>query len=340
MNLQVREFQLNCQVKIEGLELDVVRVCFIGAGAHANAVHYPSLASMEDVEIVAICDLIEERLRRTAKKYGVKNTFKDYKEMLSKVKADAIYVIMPPHHLYDIVAYCLRRGLNVFIEKPPGVTPYQTKSMALLAKHHGCRTMVGFNRRFIPLVRKVRELIEKRGPIIQAVATFYKHYFGDIIPYYDGAVDILTCDAIHAVDMLRWMCGEPIDVVSLVNKFYTNYENSFIALMKFDSGAVGVLLTNWAAGSRIHTFEMHSRGISAFINPDDKAVIYMDNKEEPITISTTEAANSEDRVYYYGFYSENRHFIDCIKYDREPETNFEDAAKTMELVYLIYKKRI
>jgi len=320
--------------------LDVVRVCFVGAGVHANAVHYPSLSSMRDVEIVAICDLNEERLRRTAEKYDIENTFKNYKEMLSKVKVDAVYIIMPPHHLYDIVVYCLRKGLNVFIEKPPGVSLYQTKSMAILAKRYGCKTMVGFNRRFIPLIRKVREIVEKKGPIVQAVATFYKHYFSEIIPYYDGAVDILTCDAIHAVDMLRWMCGEPVTVASLISKFYTDYENSFLALIKFDSGATGVLLTNWAAGSRVHTFEMHSRGISAFINPDEKAVIYVDNRDEPIVISTTEVARSNDRVYYYGFYYENRHFIDCIRYDKEPETNFEDAAKTMELVYLIYKKRI
>lgn len=320
--------------------MDIVKVSFIGAGIHANLVHYPSLASMRGVEIVAICDLIEERLRKTAEKYNIKNTFKDYKEMLSKVKTDAVYIIMPPHHLYDIVVYCLRKGLNVFIEKPPGITPYQTRSMAILAKRHGCKTMVGFNRRFIPLIRKVKELVEKRGPIVQAVATFYKHYFGEVILYYNGAVDILTCDAIHAVDMLRWICGEPISVVSSVNSFYTNYENSFISLIKFDSGATGVLLTNWAAGSRIHTFEMHARGISAFINPDDKAIIYMDGKEEPITISTTEAANSDNRVYYYGFYSENEHFINCIRYDKEPETNFEDAVKTMELIHLIYKNRI
>jgi len=320
--------------------VDVVRVCFIGAGVHANAVHYPSLASMPDVEIVAICDLIEERLRSTAERYGVELTFKDYKEMLAKVRPDAVYVIMPPHQLYDIVVYCLKRGLNVFIEKPPGVTPYQTRSLAAIARKHGCKTMVGFNRRFIPLLRKARELVESRGPIIQAVATFYKHRLDGEILYYDGAVDVLTCDVIHAVDTLRWLCGEPVKVASVVRRLYTDYENSFLALIQFDSGAVGVLLSNWVAGARVHTFEIHSRGASAFVNPDDRATIYLDGRAEPLVMTTTEAAGSSDRVHYYGFYQENRHFIECIKRDREPETNFEDAAKTMELIYLIYKHQI
>ena len=107
--------------------------------------------------------------------------------------------------------------------------------------------------------------------------------------------------------------GEVGTVASLINQFYAEYNNSFNALIKFKGGTVGFLMTKWAVGKRIHTFEMHSRGISAFINPDDKAVIYADNCEEPIaTITAAEAAGSQDRVKYYGFYDENRHFIDRI----------------------------
>ncbi|MEM1990380.1 MAG: Gfo/Idh/MocA family oxidoreductase [Candidatus Bathyarchaeia archaeon] len=321
--------------------MDKVRVGVIGAGAHANFAHYPSLASMRDVEIVAISDLNEERLNKTADKYGVIGRYKDFREMIDKERLDAVYIIVPPHQLYDLAIFCLKKRLNVFVEKPPGITYEQNRNMALTAKKYGCKTMVGFNRRFIPLMRKVRAIVEERGPIIQCAATFYKSMVGAWLPYYEGAVDILTCDAIHAVDTLRWMGGEVETVASLINQFYAEYNNSFNALIKFKGGTVGFLMTNWAVGKRIHTFEMHSRGISAFINPDDKAVIYADNCEEPIaTITAAEAAGSQDRVKYYGFYDENRHFIDRIKEDKEPETNFEDAAKTMELINKIYNSQI
>ncbi len=298
---------------------------------------------MEDVEIVAICDLNVERLRMTADKYGVKRRYTDYRRMLKEVRMDAIYIITPPHQLFDLVMDCLEAQLDVFIEKPPGVTAEQTRNMARLARKNGCITMVGFNRRFIPLMRKVKEMVEKRGPIVQCVATFYKYEslrHVVVPPYYRGAVDILTCDAIHCVDTLRWMCGEAREVVSMISKFYVDYENSFNALIRFESGAVGILMTNWAAGHRIHTFEMHARGISAFVNPDDKAVIYMDDRDQPVIIGTQEAAGSNDRVVYYGFYAENRHFIDCVKEGKQPETNFEDAAKTMELVERIYRAAV
>ena len=73
-----------------------VRVAFIGAGGMANAVHYPSLAEMHDVEIVALADLFEEKREETAKKWNVKRTFPDYRSMLESVKCDAVYCIMPP----------------------------------------------------------------------------------------------------------------------------------------------------------------------------------------------------------------------------------------------------
>ncbi len=320
--------------------MDKVKVGFIGAGNFANTMHYPSLSEMKDVEIVSICDLDVEKLNSTADKYSVEGRYTDYKKMLDEVELDAVYVIMPPHHLFDLVIESLNRKLNVFIEKPPGVTKEQTRNMALLAEKNGCLTMVGFNRRFIPLMRKAKDIVEERGPIIQAISTFYKSSVGSL-PYYNGAIDILTCDAVHAVDTLRWMAGgEVVSVASDIKSLYADYDNSFNALACFESGAVGVLLTNWVVGKRIHTFEMHSKGISAFVDPNESAVIYSDNKEEPQVLKVTDVGKSEEYRIFYGYYYEDRHFIDCLKEEEEPETSFSDALRTMELVETIYGSQI
>jgi len=310
------------------------RIGIIGAGSHANAVHYPSLASIEEAEITAICDIDGERLQKTGDKYGVKNRYSDYKMMMEKEDLEAVYVIMPPYQLYDIVVDCLKEGLSVFIEKPPGVSVQQTRSLAWHADKHGCRTMVGFNRRFIPLMRKVKEMVEERGPINQCVSVFYKNLLSEEPPYYRGAVDILTSDTIHAVDTLRWMGGgEAKKVYSSVRKLFSEYYNSFNALVYFENGTIGFLMSNWAAGTRIHMFEMHSKGISALINPNEKALVYADDKPEPKIIPTHEAAGGSKEFHvYYGFYDENKHFIECVLKDEQPETCFEDAVKTMELI--------
>ncbi|MCC6728517.1 MAG: Gfo/Idh/MocA family oxidoreductase [Chthonomonadales bacterium] len=316
----------------------MVRLGLIGAGGMANSVHYPSLATMDDVRLEALCDLDRERLDRTAAAFAVPRTFTDYRRMLDSVRVDAVYVLMPPHQLFDLVLDALERGKHVFIEKPPGVTVEQCRQMAAAAERSGVLGMVGFNRRFIPLMRACRDRVLARGPVTQCVASFYKCY-RDQPAYYRGATDVLTCDAVHAVDMLRWMGGEARTVASLVDRREADYDNAFNALVRFAGGATGVLLSNWTVGGRVHRFEMHGPGVSAYADPDGEAVLLEDGGAPEVLASRTVAGSEEFRVYY-GFEAENRHFIDCIRDGVTPLTSLADAVRTMELVERIYHSRL
>ena len=189
-----------------------VTIALIGAGGMANSVHYPSLAECDDVTLVGLCDVVPSKLHATAERFEIAHTFTDYREMLEKTSPDAVYILMPPQHLFPLVIHCLSQGHHVFIEKPPGVTLHQTQEMARAAEKHGCKTMVGFNRRFIPLLQQVKAKVEAHGSIIQCMATFHKNSPSAL--YYDGIIDVLTCDAIHAVDTLRWLGGGEVKAVA------------------------------------------------------------------------------------------------------------------------------
>lgn len=319
--------------------MKTVKLALIGAGDMANSVHYPSLKRFEDVQMAALCDLVPDKLHATAEKFEIDRTYTDYKRMIEEVAPDAVYALMPPHHLFDVVMHCLAQKLHVFIEKPPALTTAQTRHMARVAEQNDCITAVGFQRRHIPLLTAARAEVEARGTIHQCVCTFYKNTV-DQGPYYGGAIDILTCDAIHAVDTLRWLGGEARSVASDVRSLYKEWPNAFNALITFDTGATGVLLTNWMTGTRFFTVEMHAKGISAFVNPDQNARIFADNDKESRTLDTKEVSGSQEHFIYYGFYHENRHFIDCVKSGQQPMTCFEDAVKTMELVDRIYQSQI
>src|SRR5438132_13841281 len=85
-----------------------VCVAMIGAGSMANTVHYPSLASFDDVEIAAICDLNEARLNATADKYGVERRCSDYRKMVEEIAPDAVYAIGPPDTMYSVWVWLLQ----------------------------------------------------------------------------------------------------------------------------------------------------------------------------------------------------------------------------------------
>jgi predicted dehydrogenase len=313
--------------------MDFVRVGFIGAGSMANAVHYPSVAGTPQAQLVAICDLNEERLQKTADRYGVpkEHRYTDYRRMLEREDLDAVYVIMPPMGLLPIVLDCLKACKHVFIEKPPGCNSDEAWAMAEEAERQKVKTCVGFNRRYAAVYRYSKSEVLKRGAISQALAEFHKDMLGQG-PYY--GMSILRTDIIHAVDILRDLLGEPVEVAAHVWSRYERWENShnqFAALIRFDRGAVGILTASRTAGSRYERFEVHGKGISAYIRAPEQAEIH--RQGEGIEIVTDEQlTGTTDRRITYGYLEETRHFISCILNDEMPLTNFTDAAKTMDLV--------
>ena len=212
-----------------------LKIACVGAGRLAQSSHLPSLTALDAVELAAISDLDPARLEEAAGRFGIKNRYLDYRGMLEKERPDAVFVIVPPHHVYDIMVFCLQRKLHVFLEKPPGLTSGQTRQLALLAEANHCLTMVGFQRRHIPLLKLVRGRL---GDVDQIMVSYYKNTVGQP-PYYNGAIDILRCDAIHAVDTLRWLGGEVAALASSVRSLHATYDNSFNALLRFQSGVVG-----------------------------------------------------------------------------------------------------
>ena len=309
-----------------------IRVAMIGAGSMANRVHYPSLASFDDVEIAAICDIDSERLNTTADKYHVERRYSDYRRMVQEIAPDAVYAIGPPHIMFDIWTWCLGQGLNLYIEKPMGITIHQARALAHLSEEKSCITQVSFQRRTCPVVVKLREECLKRGPIIHAVCKFYKCA---ISPHL-GARDHMMDDGVHAIDTLRWMCsGKVVGVHSLTKRVQVPDINFVSAMLEFDNGATGIMLNSWSSGRRIFAVEMHAPGICVEAELEDIGTLYADGDTQGVAYDTREVAGSDELYVYGGFRAKNREFIDCLKSGEQPSSHFGDAVKTMEVAETI-----
>ena len=318
-----------------------VRVAMIGAGGRALSIHYPSLRDLPGAKMVSVCELDEARRQRAADEYAIPSQYADLEEMIEREKPDAVYACMPPHHLYDVCATVIEMGCNLFVKKPPAVTTEQARQLAHLARRHQVLTGVTFQRRFAPVIRQGKALVEKQGPVHTAHAAFYKNWVG-ASPYYRGAMDMLTCDGIHAVDTLRYLCGSEVEAVSSDSRrLNAGHWNIHLALVRFSSGATGVLLVNFMTGRRMFTVEIHGPGICVLGNPEEGARLYADNETEPRQVlDPFEMSGSQEGYRAFGGYDTNRHFIDCVKKGRQPETNLEDAVKTMELVDAVYDRQL
>ena len=305
-----------------------IRVAMIGAGSHANAVHYPSLASFDDVEIAAICDLDPERLNTTADKYGVDGRYTDYQRMVDESAPDAVYAIGQPDVMYGIWAWCLRRGLNLYIEKPMGLTVHQARMLAHLAAEKACITQVSFQRRACPMLVKLRQECLRRGPIVHAVCEFYKYAVGPFL----GAGDHMMDDCVHSIDTVRWMCGgEVTDVESCCKRIQVPDINFISATLHFDNAATGFVINSWSSGRRVFRVEMHAPGIYTDAEAEGKGYLYADGDYDGVEYDTREVAGSDQNFVFGGFQAKNREFIDAVKAGTQPSSCFADAVKTMEV---------
>jgi predicted dehydrogenase len=306
-----------------------VRISVIGAGHMANMVHYPSLASFDDVEIVGLCDVDETRLKQTGERWGVMARFTDYKEMVEKLQPDGVYAIGQPHMFYDIWVWCLSQGCNLYIEKPMGLNLHQATMLTEMAEQHKAITQVSHQRRSSPLLRKVHAECTAKGPITHAVCEFYKWAPEPMW----GARDHMMDDCVHSIDTLRWICGGEVEgLESRCARVGAPDINWIGATLYFANSSVGVLLNSWVSGRRVFRVEMHAPGRYTDAEVEGKAYVYVEGDYQGRCYDAKEVAGGEDFYIYGGFRAKNREFIDSLLGGAEVTTSpFRDCLKTMEV---------
>ncbi|MGW5363613.1 Gfo/Idh/MocA family protein [Actinopolymorpha pittospori] len=314
------------------------RIALIGLGAMTQRVHLPSLASFEDVDLVGACDLDAERLATVADRYDIRDRYTDYRAMVEEVGPDGVYAVGQPHLMYDVWTWCLQQGINLYIEKPLGLSWHQAQMLAHLATERAVITQVSLQRRTSPLLVAMRDACVARGPVTHAVCEFYKCDQRAFVSPRDRMLD----DGVHAIDTLRWICGgDVVGVESHCRRVGAPDINWFTATLHFDNGSTGILLASWASGRRIFRVEMHSEGICADADPEGQARLFADGDTEGTMYDTRTVAGSDELHVYGGFRRKNREFVDSLLAGEELTSSpFRDALKTMEVAEQILAQAV
>ena len=137
-----------------------LRIAVIGAGQIARTSHLPNYQSMEEVEVVGICDPREDAARDLAEQFHIASYYSDYRKMLDALKPDAVSVCVPNKFHCGIVCDALSRGVSVMCEKPPAILPQEAKKMEIAAKNSGCLLSYGFHLRHSRDVALLKRKIE------------------------------------------------------------------------------------------------------------------------------------------------------------------------------------
>jgi predicted dehydrogenase/threonine dehydrogenase-like Zn-dependent dehydrogenase len=229
---------------------DTVRLGVLGAGTFATLVALPAVARIRKVEKVSIVSAGGLSAKLAARDFGFERASTDPADVLNDPKINTVG-IFTRHHLHaGLTAAALRNGKHVFCEKPLAL---REDELADIQKAWSQATttsprilMVGFNRRFAPLMVPMRRMIVEAGeaPVmtirVNAGPLPHDHWTQDPV---QGGGRILG-EACHFVDLLTFLAGAlPTRIfASDAAAFGVDTEDNFAATFEFANGAVGSLV--------------------------------------------------------------------------------------------------
>ena len=312
----------------------MIRVAIIGCGGRGRG-EMQNLSQFDDVELVAACDPVAEVREPLADEYGIARRYESIEKMLDAGDIDAAWVTTPAHLNAPSALPCLEAGVHTLLEKPPGMFVEETIQLREVAEQSGAKGMVGWQRRFDPMVVEARNAIEERGPIVQLVGEFHKGMAGlERGGRFPEVVmeRMLMETPIHSIDLVRALAGSDVaEVHSLVKRRFSQYNDVHAALVLFENGCVAHIIANYTTASRLERYEIHGREISAYLEGISTGKIVSDGEVRELTKDDAQSQRDKDR-----------YFLDCIRDDRPvtlPGANLDEAVKTMELAEAILAGR-
>jgi predicted dehydrogenase len=195
------------------MEKRIVRVGIIGCGGIANGKHLPSLKRLKNVEMVAFCDIIEERARKAAAEFGTPDAavYTDYKQLLEDKTIEVVHVLTPNRSHSFITVDALEAGKHVMCEKPMAINSAEAKKMLDAAERTGKLLTIGYQTRNRSDAVYLKQLVEDGmfGDIYYAKATALRRRavptWGVFLNEYEQGGGPLIDIGTHALDLTLWM---------------------------------------------------------------------------------------------------------------------------------------
>ena len=196
--------------------METLRAGVIGAGFIAVRGHIPGYRAAPGVEVVALCDVKEERARQVAQELGIPRAYGDYRQMLEKEKLDLVSICSPNAFHAQMTIDALEAGAHVLCEKPMALTFADAQAMVETSRRVGRTLTVGFHMRYGPVMQAAKSLITsgKLGEIYYAKANLWRRAgipgYGSWFTNKDlaggGAMMDIGC---HMLDLSLWLLGYP-----------------------------------------------------------------------------------------------------------------------------------
>ena len=287
-------------------------------------------------EIAYICDRDPEALRFAGERYGIpeEKRVSDYRIIAEDPRVQAVTVAVPDQQHAELTCALLRAGKHVLCEKPLALTREDARAIIRAADESGRLCMVGQICRFTPAFEKAKEIVAS-GEIgeVYFAESEYAHDYMYLVD--NWRADPLRHGVIgggcHAVDLLRWLVGDPTEVFAYgTHKLLPQvpYDDATVAVMKFGDGVMGKVFVSTGC-KRDYTMRTLVYGT--------KGTLICDNTSPTMTLFTAgedgmahEPQTIPVQVNNHNAAREFAVFAEAIRGERPLETDAREGAKTVE----------
>ena len=326
--------------------MSAFKVCIIGCGSIATHYHGPAYAryagTHPDLQQVACCDVDESRAIQFRQRFGFARHFTDFSAMLDAEHPDAVCLAVPPLLTARIASDVLRRGIPLLMEKPPGLTVQEVDTLIAAARATRTPNLVAFNRRYTPLVVRLKEWLAQHCPGgIQHV----RYDFTRI-----GRTDAdFSTTAIHGIDTARHIAGSDYAHVHFHYQPLPSVDSSTVNVYMdctFTSGATAHLAFCPVAGAvteratvyaHDQTFALHLPIWNGFDAPGRLQHIHKGTLVADETGPVV--SGSADDMVLNGFYAENAAFFDDVRTGRCPAGDVRSARQSVAIAQWMRERR-
>jgi predicted dehydrogenase len=322
----------------------------IGCGFYAQN-HLNAWRDLGDaVEIATVCDVDASKAKTAAAKFDVPKTYGDARRMLEAEKLDFVDIIttMPTHRELVLLAASLKTP--TIVQKPFAPTWDDCAAMVAAFDKAGLPLMVHENFRWQAPMIEAKKLLDE-GAIGQITwgrvnwRTAYDIYAGQ--PYLAKETRFILLDiGVHTLDLARWLMGEVDRVYCETQSLKPGIagEDAATCMLRHRSGAVSVVDFSYAARRDPDPFpesllEIEGRRGSLVVSPGLALTLHADGKTAKHSLRTPLLSWTSEpwHISQESVRNIQRHWLECLKAGREPDTSGRDNLKTYALVEAAYE---
>jgi len=312
-----------------------IRIGLIGCGIIVNQYYLPSLTKLQEegkVELVACCDLNREKAEKAAA-IGFTKVYTDAVEMLEKEKIDAVLVCVLPEHMTALVKKLAPFGIPMMLEKPPAMTSEEAKELATILKEHNILHQVAFNRHHIPVVKSLKEKLQKeKVRNIQVQMCRIQR----IVPNF-------YTTAIHSIDLLRFLTGTDYEEVNYFYQDMPEYgpeQSNYYLHCRFADGTTGqitIMIESGLVNERVFASckdAAYYATLPVWECSDSPGEITVYRGDKIVESEAGPAiGNDLQNAIASGFYGEIESFLDAVESGVQPLESMDFTVPLIDIAY-------